>query len=385
MQYLNTRKAIGLILALAFFIGGTHTALAVGTASNTTISNTATVDYDVAGDSRSASSGAVNFVVDNKVDLTVTNLDAGNNVNVIPGSTDRILTYTVTNTGNTTQGYLLTVAVPTANIPMGNIRIYVDANNDGVPDAGEIYATGDNAGDLDPNGVIGTDDVMQVLVVADTPAGATDTTTDDFRLVARTTIAGSTTPQPESPGPNNPAVVEAIFADGVGTDSEPDTVDPDGYHSAAATYTVESAALTAVKTIASTTDGFGSDFAIPGAYVEYQIRVTNSGVGAVDNNTVVVNDPIPTNTKLCVNAACGGLPTFVDGATTSALTAAAFEYSIAGTPNECADASFTGYVPTTVVDGDGANPNITCVRQAPTGSMAGSGGFFDIQFFVVIE
>ena len=33
MQYLNTRKAIGLILALAFFIGGSQTALAAGTAS----------------------------------------------------------------------------------------------------------------------------------------------------------------------------------------------------------------------------------------------------------------------------------------------------------------------------------------------------------------
>ena len=67
MQYLNTRKAIGLILALAFYIGGTHTALAVGTASGTTISNTATVDYQVATDPRTATGLAPDITVDNRV------------------------------------------------------------------------------------------------------------------------------------------------------------------------------------------------------------------------------------------------------------------------------------------------------------------------------
>ena len=99
---------------------------------------------------------AVDFLVDNRVDLTVVNTDAGNNVNVIPGSANQVLTYTVTNTGNTTQGYLLTTDIPTANIPMGSVEIWIeDGTTPGYQAAEDIlYVGGTNAGDLDPNGVM---------------------------------------------------------------------------------------------------------------------------------------------------------------------------------------------------------------------------------------
>ncbi len=106
MQYLTKRKVHRLIMALALFTGGSQTALAVGTASGTIISNTATVDYQVGTDPRSATGSAPGITVDNRVDLTVSNTDAGNNVNVTPGAANQVLTYTVTNTGNTTQGYI---------------------------------------------------------------------------------------------------------------------------------------------------------------------------------------------------------------------------------------------------------------------------------------
>ena len=377
MQYLNIRKVHRLMMALALFAGGSQTALAVGTPSGDLISNTATVDYQVGANARSASGAAPDITVDNRVDVTVANQDGGN-VNVSPGQTNRIQTYLVTNTGNTTQGYILTTAVPTAGIPMNNIRIYVDANTDGVPDAGELYAAGANAGDLNPNGIIGTDDVMQVLVVADTPAGATNGSVDDFRLVAQTTDAGTNTVTTAAGAPT--AGVDVVFADGAGTTSEAAN---DGQHSDNADYTVTSASLALAKTVLSTTDEFATGFAIPGASVEYQLRVTNSGTGSVDNNTVVVTDAIPANTKVCVAGACGGLPSFVDGTTSSGLTAATFQYSIVAAPNECAPGSFVGYSPT--ADADGADTNVTCIRQAPTGAMNGSGGFFDVRFFVVIE
>jgi uncharacterized repeat protein (TIGR01451 family) len=380
MQYLNIRKVHRLMMALALFAGGSQTALAVGTPSGDLISNTATVDYQVGASARSASGSAPDIAVDNRVDVTVANQDGGN-VNVSPGQTNRIQTYLVTNTGNTTQGYILTTAVPTAGIPMNNIRIYVDANTDGVPDAGELYTAGDNAGDLNPNGTIGVDDVMQVLVVADVPAGATNGAIDDFRLIAQTTNAGTNTVTTASGAPDpDPAVVDTVFADGAGTTSEAAN---DGQHSDAANYTVTSASLALAKTVLSTTDEFGTDFAIPGASIEYQLRVTNSGTGSVDNNTVVVTDVIPANTKVCVAGACGGVPVFVDGGTSSGLTAATFQYSTVAAPNECAPASFTGYSPT--ADADGADAAVTCIRQAPTGAMNGSGGFFDVRFFVVIE
>ena len=384
MQYLNIRKAIGLILALAFFIGGTHTALAVGTASGATISNTATVDYDVAGDARSALGVAPNITVDNRVDLTVANTDVGNNVNVTPGTNNQVLTYTVTNTGNTTQGYLLTTSVPTAGIPMGSIEIWLDTNGNGTWDGGPgdtQYTLGTNAFDLDPNGVIGTDDVRTVFVVADTPAAATSGSTDDFHLVAQTTNAGTTTVTVAAGAPT--AGVDVVFADGDGDAGAVD--DPrDGRHTDAATYTVVSAALAVAKSVASTTDEFGTGFAIPGAVVQYLIRVTNSGAGTVDNNTVVVTDAIPANTQLCV-ATVGGCtaPSFTDGGTSSGLTAAAFEYSFVAGATACDNASFVGTSPT--ADANGYDSTVTCVRQQPTGTMNGSGGFFDVQITVGIQ
>jgi uncharacterized repeat protein (TIGR01451 family) len=379
MQFFNIRKSSGLFAALALFAGGTQTALAVGTPSNTPISNTATVDYQVGTNPRTATGAAPNILVDNRVDLTVTNADAGNNVNVGPGDTGQILTYTVTNTGNTTQGYLLTVDVATAGIPANNFEIYVDANNDGVPDAGELYTANTNAGNLNPNGILGTDDVMQVLVVADIPAGAADATQDDVRLVAQTTDAGTATVTLDSAAPT--AGVDVVYADGTGTTSE---ADRDGQHSDAATYTVQSAALAAVKSIVSTTDEFGNGFAIPGANVVYQIQVTNSGTATVDADTVSVTDQIPADTQLCITTVgtCTA-PSFTDGSTSSGLAAAVFEYSNDATATPCEPGDF-GYAPVPDV-ATGYDPAVTCVRQRPTGSMNGSGGFFDVQINVGIQ
>jgi uncharacterized repeat protein (TIGR01451 family) len=379
MQYLNINKVHRLMMALALFAGGSQTALAVGTPSGDLISNTATVDYQVGANARSASGSAPDITVDNRVDVTVANQDGGN-VNVSPGQADRVQTYLVTNTGNTTQGYILTTAVPTAGIPMGSIEIWLDTNGNGTWDGAgldTLYVAGSNAFDLDPNGAVGAD-VETVFIVADTPAGATNGSVDDFRLVAQTTDAGTNTVTTAAGAPT--AGVDVVFADGAGTTSEAAN---DGQHSDAANYTVTSALLALAKTVLGTVDEFATGFAIPGASVEYQLRVTNSGTGSVDNNTVVVTDAIPANTKVCVAGACGGLPTFVDGATTSGLTAATFQYSIVASPNECAPGSFVGYSPT--ADADGADAAVTCIRQAPTGAMNGSGGFFDVRFFVVIE
>jgi len=177
------------------------------------------------------------------------------------------------------------------------------------------------------------------------------------------------------------AGVDVVFADNAGTTSDGNR---DGQHSDAATYTVQSATLAAAKTIVSTTDEFGGGFAIPGANVVYQIRVTNSGAAVVDADTVSVTDPIPANTQLCVSTTgnCTA-PSFADGTTASGLTPAAFEYSIVSGANACLDASFVGYAPT--ADGNGFDASVSCIRQSPTGSMNGSGGFFDVQLTVGIQ
>ena len=93
---------------------------------------------------------------------------------------------------------------------------------------------------------------------------------------------------------------------------------------------------------------------------------------------------MPTGTQLCVTTtgSCNA-PSFADGTTTSGLTVAAFEYSTVTGANACLGTSFTGYSPT--ADANGYDLTVTCIRQQPTGSMNGSGGFFDVQITVGIQ
>jgi uncharacterized repeat protein (TIGR01451 family) len=373
MQYFKREKITGLLAALVMFIGGTSTALAVGTASGITVTNTATVDYAVGGNARSASD-SVDFLVDNRVDLTVT---GGSAVNVAPGSTNQVLVFTVTNTGNTTQGYAFTTEPTAAGATvMTNVRVYIDDGNGTWDGTGTetLYVAGNNAGDLDPNGAPGADQ-MTVFIVSDTPAGATDGQTETFDLIATTLNAGTTTATTASVAPSGSLVTpDVVFADGTGTHTG--AADRNGIHSASGTYTVASAALSAAKTITGVVDEFGTGYEIPNAVVSYQIVISNTGTNATDANTVVLTDPVPAGTKFCIAAgsSCTTGPNFAVG--TSGLTAAAFEYS------DDNGATWT-YSPT--ADAQGADTNITNIRYQPTGAMSADPSSFTVTFEVVIE
>jgi uncharacterized repeat protein (TIGR01451 family) len=302
MKHLFKPRVSGLLLTLLLFAGGTQTALAVGTQSGLTISNIATVDYQVGGVGQtqlfSSTDGLTpdgtdptTFAVDNMVDLTVVSQD-GLTIPVAPGTNDRVLEFLVTNTGNTTQGYLLSVANGALNqIPMGSVEIWIDdpvGASPGVYDlADTLYVAATNAGDLDPNG--GTDD-MTVFIVADTPLAAADGDVDDYDLLATTTNA-STAVVTVDTVLNTAGGVEVLFVDSVGP-ADPDPVNPDGTHSDSGSYTVGSATLTVSKT-AVVDDGLGGTFAIPGATVTYTIVVANTGGTAA--TSVVISDAIPVN------------------------------------------------------------------------------------------
>jgi uncharacterized repeat protein (TIGR01451 family) len=296
MKHFFKPRVSGLLLTLLLFAGGTQTALAL-TASGVTISNQATVNYVVdllpqtaiLSDDLVTGAGPTTFLVDNKVDLTVTNLDGGT-ITVTPGSSDRVLTFSVTNTGNTTQGYSLSVVNGATAITMGAPEIWLDTDLDGVYTlAGDTqYTPGNNAGDLDPNTLTPlVDAVMTVFIVADTPLTAVDATVDNYSLLA-TTLDETTTDVTAADGDgDDPTLVEVVFADVAGT-AAGDAAN-DGEHSDTGSYTVGSAALTITKT-AVALDAFGTDYAIPGATVTYTIVITNNGTA--DADSVVITDDI---------------------------------------------------------------------------------------------
>jgi Surface adhesin CshA non-repetitive domain 2 len=95
---------------------------------------------------------------------------------------------------------------------------------------------------------------------------------------------------------------------------------------------------------------------IPGAIVDYDITITNTGTGPVDLSTVIINDPVPGNLATFVGASA---VTFINGTPTSGLSFA-YPGNVTWTR--------TGGLPL-VPDGAGYDSAVTNIRIAPTGTM----------------
>ncbi|HEV8444733.1 MAG TPA: right-handed parallel beta-helix repeat-containing protein, partial [Steroidobacteraceae bacterium] len=146
-----------------------------------------------------------------------------------------------------------------------------------------------------------------------------------------------------------------------------------------------------VQTVSDPIQGTTNAKAIPGALTKYTVRVTNSGSGAVDNNTVIISDPIPANTKMYIGdigAAGSGPVGFANGSPSSALT---FTYTALNSTTDDLGFSSDGgvtwtYVPT--ADAQGCDAAITTIRMRPRGTMAGQGvgsPYFELSFQVVVK
>ena len=94
----------GSLLAIA--IVGSVPAFAAGTTAGSTITNTATINYQVGGVSQPSIDDSDAFVVDRVVNLTVAELGNATTV-VVPGQTGAVTTFTVTNTSNAVLDFAL--------------------------------------------------------------------------------------------------------------------------------------------------------------------------------------------------------------------------------------------------------------------------------------
>ncbi len=306
-------KRASIALVALGSIGLTQQTLAAGTASGTQINNRATVNYSVGGVAQTpiessptgnttvgVGNGAnTSFVVDNRVDLTVVER-SGNATPTNPGLNNVVTSFTVTNTGNTAQGYRLTptnvggTLFGNADVfDMNNLRVFVDANGDNNYVAGTDIAT---AIDTLP-----ADASVTVFIVADTPLTALNAQAANVRLTAATAVAGTNgaTLVTETTGPDSPTTVDVVFADGTAGGNTA----RDGAGFADDQYLVSAAALNVQKTSTTISDPFNNTTnpkAIPGAVVEYVITVSNSTSTAATG--VVVTDPVPANTTFAAGA-----------------------------------------------------------------------------------
>jgi len=314
--------------ALGFAVQG---ALAAGTASGTIVNNLATLNYSVGGVAQTAigssptgnSTGAgtaTGFVVDNKVNLTV----AESNSTVTsssPGATNQITTFSVTNTGNTAQGYNLAAANATGptvfgvadDIDVTISAIFVDANGNGVYDAGVDLASAIST--------LAPDASVAVFVLVTVPAGATNGQQAVVTLAATTTTTGTNTPVVATVG-GDTAGVDIVFADPANVLSDPFAANTarDAIGIAQDAYRVVSSVVTVTKTVAVLCDplnGITSPKNIPGAIVQYSIVVSNAaGTGASATlttmtdtlNANLLHDPglrVPTDATTCIAGAGG--------------------------------------------------------------------------------
>jgi uncharacterized repeat protein (TIGR01451 family) len=284
-------KNAGLALIALSSFGILQGAYATGTPSTTVINNTATVDYSVGGVGQAQLSASANFTVDARVDFTVTEVGGAANP-TYPGVNNVIATFRVSNTGNSTQGYALTVVNQLTATPQGlsgndddldvnNLRVFVDDGNG-------VYDGPDTAVNI---GSLAMDTNRLVFVLADIPAGLATARYANVRLTARATVINTTTLVTESAG--NTAGVDTVIADAARDNSE----------SALDTYDV-GVTLTLTKAVALISDplnGTTTPKAIPGAVMEYTITVTNAST-TQPANAVTVTDNIPTGTTFVLGS-----------------------------------------------------------------------------------
>ncbi|MEO1581068.1 MAG: hypothetical protein AAFR91_04425 [Pseudomonadota bacterium] len=269
-------KAIarGAIIVLTCF--GAATGYAAGTAAGTDIVNVAQVDYELGGTPVSQASNAVTITVDEIVD--VTNVLQSPQQTVAPGETGAVLAFTVSNTGNGSETFILSVINndaaddfdPTLQTP----GVFFDSDGSGDLSAADTpYASGTN----DP--VLAPDAVLLVFVVNDIPAG-----------LVNGQLGRSTLRVESATGTGTPGTVFPGLGDG-GADA---LVGSSGGAAEATGEYLVSDVDVAINKAAVVTDAFGGSAPTPGALVTYTLTVTVTGTGTAI--AAVINDPIPAST-----------------------------------------------------------------------------------------
>ncbi len=356
----NTHKLwkalLGATALSAFTAVSAH---AGGTAAGTDVQNTFTLNYEVnsvpqdeiTNDGAPGNDAPTSFTVDRTIDLSV---ESTVDTSVTPGELNQVLDFTLTNEGNDTQQYDLTVINEAVNAPTVGFDVspytvwYEDPLNPGT----FIEFTGSNYPELAP------DQSINVEIRGDIPSSANDAEQEILSLVATTLDTSGSVVTADSDGNSITGAAENVFADDPAS-AEASTGDsttaPDGNESATASFIVASAEVTGTKDVAVfSEDGANctvipgtatGGYSIPGSCVEYTITVTNTG--GEDATNVVVFDELDPNLTLVALDSTG-----FTGGSFDALTM----------PLDCTggvcDVNFTG---ATLASGSVATPTVGTV------------------------
>ncbi|MDX1515254.1 MAG: hypothetical protein R3288_00365 [Woeseiaceae bacterium] len=304
-------------------------AMAAGTDPGVSVSNTATISYDVNGNAQTPiDSNAADFLVDRRVDFTVTENDGLLTPNVVLGSAANPIDFTVTNLSNGDLDFNLAAVQLTS----GDGEIFtgsgiLDTDVDMV--APIVFAIGpfnDAATDPDCSSPVTfidnlpEDEFVRVRICSDAPNSAPNGSVAGFSLEVTAADPATTANLVQTPGADDPTTVENVFANGAGEDPVTGFAterDRDGYDIIAPQLAVSKAAVVI-------SDPFGSGKALPGAIIEYTITIDNSA-GADDADAVSIEDPVDSDVTFLTGVYNGGASdvSIFDGTTTTYCVAEA--------------------------------------------------------------
>ena len=344
-----------ILASLMMFLGGGS--LFAATVYGTNITNTASLSFSVGGQGQAPQTSNTDaFVVDRKVDLTVTTTDTTNAL-INPGENDTTFTtplsFTITNTSNGRQDVILSASNKADNSP--SLTTGEIDNIDFTPYRiceNVTCSTGDKTG----QNVKLLTDGASVTYYLFAKASGVNNDIASMTLTATAVNNDGITPLTQDTGADNQTAVQIVFADGAG---DTDAIG-DGKHSAFSAYKVVSAVLALTKGSCVISDPINllvNPKRIPGATVRYTFQVDNTGGFQATN--VVVTDTLdgaltfPGSNNVVNNTACdcknmGG--TLVSGSSVTAsgqnVTA---DFDTVPAPASGGTTSYCAYFDTTIL------------------------------------
>lgn len=292
MKTIRKNMALVLLLVICTIAAALPQMAMALTPACTTITNQATVNYNVQGLAQTpVSSNTSTFYVGVRENVTVVTTNVAD-VTVYPGSIQTALTFTVTNNGNTTMNFILNgIAEPngTASPFGGNTASYTGTN---------MTLSQASISSLAP-GFTNT-----VTLMVNTPVSETNGQVAVYGLSAQSQLLGGANITTKISNATGTAIGGAtctalgstyidIVSNSVGGSDYPAN---EGIDSARSAYQVSAANLTVTKVSVVYSDpvnGTTTPKAIPGATVTYTLTVSNASGTAIANG-VAVTDSLAT-------------------------------------------------------------------------------------------
>jgi len=307
----DLKRMASTLAAAALLWSAAGTASAIGTDAGTVISNTATVVFTVNAVVQPAvASTAVDFMVDRRVDLTLTAVPL-TYVTVTPNTSGAIL-FNLLNSSNASLNFALTGANNAVD-PFGGVESFDPTTVTGFVDTGIIGTYEplvDTATTVD---TLIEDATVGVWLVGVIAAGETsgEIAAVTLTATARETTANGGGVLVQEAGADVTATMQTVFADGAG---DTDVVRDRAFSDSGA-FLVASADVTIAKTETLISDPINAvnPRHIPGAVVEYVVTVTNAVTSSLPATSLTISDVIPAGVTFAPDTYAVGSGIDLDG------------------------------------------------------------------------